>query len=140
MIAEHCAQLEEAAAELPDPVARLRFYVTEAVQLGRRRRARAASGRDSSLPSTGGSTSSFPTRCRRPPSPSPISSLANSSSARGRGLLPETIRRRDAWFVTKLVMAVYHHYAFADSDRGTATTAEDLWQFCRRALGARPGA
>ena len=59
--------------------------------------------------------------------------------ARVEGLLPETDPQRDAWFVTQLVMAVYHHAAFADSDGGNATTSEDLWQFCRRALGAGAG-
>jgi len=32
MIAENCAQYEEAARRLPDPVARLRFYITAALR------------------------------------------------------------------------------------------------------------
>ena len=57
--------------------------------------------------------------------------------ARAEGLLPETNPPRDAWFVTKLVMAVFHHYAFAEAEAGASTAADDLWDFCRRALGGQ---
>ena len=64
--------------------------------------------------------------------------VAGNSKRRAReGFLPETDPARDAWFVTQLVMAVYHHYAFCGAG-GVTTTAEDLWQFCRRALGPGP--
>ena len=55
--------------------------------------------------------------------------------ARLQGLLPEMDPQRDAWFVTQLVLSVYHHYAFAERDARAATSADDLWRFCERALG-----
>jgi hypothetical protein len=36
------------------------------------------------------------------------------------------------------VLSVFHHYAFADRDDRAATSAEDLWRFCRQALGTGP--
>ena len=59
--------------------------------------------------------------------------------ARTEGLLPQTDPPRDAWFVTKLVMAVFHHSAFAEADAGASTAAEDLWGFCWRALASNSG-
>ena len=58
--------------------------------------------------------------------------------ATAEGLLASSDPQRDAWFVTKLVMAVFHHYAFADTEPDTRAIADDLWGFCATALGARP--
>ena len=41
----------------------------------------------------------------------------------------------DAWFVTELVMATYHHYAYATSRMPTDQLSEGLWRFCLAALG-----
>jgi AcrR family transcriptional regulator len=40
---------------------------------------------------------------------------------------------RAAWFVEQLVMAVFHHYAFAGPP--PADIGESLWETCRRTLG-----
>lgn len=136
MITEHCAQLEEAAQGLPDPVARLRFYVTSVVQL-----------LDGEEPPDGPRFTTaqhwrlyqlFPEEMSQATQHFADIILRQLELARTQGLLPETDPRRDAWFVTQLVLTVYHHYAFADRDRGEGTTAEDLWVFCRRALGDGP--
>ena len=52
-------------------------------------------------------------------------------------LLESSDPERDAWYVTKLVMAVFHHYAYADGLTDAHATAEELWEFCLRALGGR---
>ena len=44
---------------------------------------------------------------------------------------------RDAWLVNRLVMSVFHHYAFADDAEDAATIAEDVWPFCLAAVGGR---
>jgi hypothetical protein len=41
----------------------------------------------------------------------------------------------DAWLVTQLVMAVFHHYAFAPTDQSGEEIAEKVWTFCLGALG-----
>ena len=134
MIAEHCAELEEAARELPDPIARLRFYVTAVVQL--------LDGEES--PNGPRFTTAqhwrlyqlFPEEMSQTTQHFADMIARQLELARAQGLLPETDPPRDAWFVTQLVLTVYHHAAFADSERGPASTPEDLWRFCRRALGA----
>jgi TetR/AcrR family transcriptional regulator len=136
MIIEHCAELEEAARALPDPVARLRFYVTAVVQL-----------LDGEEPPNGPRFTTaqhwrlyqlFPTEMAKTTQHFADMITRQLELARSQGLLPETDPQSDAWFVTQLVLTVYHHYAFAERDLGAATTAEDLWRFCRRALGNGP--
>ena len=41
----------------------------------------------------------------------------------------------DAWYVTELVMATFHHYSYATSPVSVAELTESLWRFCFRALG-----
>jgi AcrR family transcriptional regulator len=136
LISERCAELEAAAQELPDPVARVRFYVTSvlgvldgAEDLTGPRFTTAQHWRLYQLfpAEISGSTQYFADMVAR-----------QLELARQQGLLPETDPARDAWFVTHLVLSVFHHYAFADRDLRAATSTEDLWRFCRRALDKRP--
>ena len=41
----------------------------------------------------------------------------------------------DAWYVTELVMAMYHHYSYATARESPIELAQGLWQFCLAALG-----
>ena len=41
------------------------------------------------------------------------------------------------YLVTELIMAVFHHHAFATSTRPTRETAELVWSFCLAALGGK---
>lgn len=43
-----------------------------------------------------------------------------------------------AWLITQLVMSVWHHYAFAPVSERQADVAERVWQFCL--TGLRPAA
>lgn len=132
LIAESCAQYEEAARDLPDPVARIHFYV----------RATVGSLGDADV----GVSAQFITaqhwRLYRL-FPEEMSHATQHFTdlverqlvrAAADGLLASKDPQREAWFVTQLVMAVFHHYAFAgpppDPD-----TVEELWQFCLAALG-----
>ena len=54
--------------------------------------------------------------------------------ARDAGRLSPRDPERDAWLINKLVMSVFHHYAFAD-DPASGTVAEDVWEFCLAAVG-----
>ncbi|MDT3439112.1 MULTISPECIES: TetR/AcrR family transcriptional regulator [unclassified Pseudofrankia] len=65
--------------------------------------------------------------------------------AQAAGLLHPTDPDRDAALITKLVMTVYHHYAFAPPGEATTAVTEHLWSFCLTGLGgpapaARPAA
>jgi AcrR family transcriptional regulator len=52
------------------------------------------------------------------------------------GLLRSDDPSNDAWLITKIVMAVYHHRAFAPLDPPAADAKERVWAFCLAALGA----
>jgi len=133
MIAESCVAYEEAAAGLPDPVARLRYYVTATI-----------TGLDAAAPGIGPRFVTaehwrlhelFPDEMTHATQHFTDLVARQLELATAEGLLASDDPQRDAWFVTKLVMAVFHHYAFADSPPDARAVGDDLWDFCHRALG-----
>jgi AcrR family transcriptional regulator len=136
MIAEYCTQVEEAARDLPDPVDRLRLYVTGAV------RAVLASGEDAVAPRFVTAEhwrlyQLFPEEMSQATQPFTDLVARELEAAAADGLLTPANPSRDAWFVTNLVMSVFHHSAFADATPDTAAVGDELWSFCYRALGGR---
>jgi hypothetical protein len=61
--------------------------------------------------------------------------FADELTAAGR--LRSADPARDAWFAMRLVMSVFHHYAFVATDEHAPTVAEDLWAFCLTGFGGR---
>jgi AcrR family transcriptional regulator len=59
-------------------------------------------------------------------------------AANDRDLLRSDDPANDAWLLTKIVMAVYHHRAFAPLDPRARDAKERTWAFCLAALGAAP--
>jgi TetR/AcrR family transcriptional regulator len=134
MITEYCTQAEEAARDLPDPVDRLRLYVTGALQ------AVTASGEDGVGPRFVTAEhwrlyQLFPEEMSQATQPFTDLVARELEAAAADGLLTPTDPLRDAWFVTNLVMSVFHHYAFADATLDTGAVGDELWLFCYRALG-----
>jgi AcrR family transcriptional regulator len=136
MIAESCAEYERAAADLPDPVSRLHYYVTITV-----------AGLDATAAGIGPRFVTaehwrlhelFPDEMTHATQHFTDLVARQLELATADGLLASTDSQRDAWFVTKLVMAVFHHYAFADQPPDARVVSDDLWDFCRRALGGAP--
>jgi AcrR family transcriptional regulator len=135
LIAESCVEYEQAAAGLPDPVARLRYYVTITVAgldapdagIGRRF-VTAEHWRLHEL---------FPDEMTHATQHFTDLVARQLELADEEGLLASAEPQRDAWFVTKLVMAVFHHYAFADPPLDACEVGDELWDFCLRALGGR---
>ena len=139
MIAEQALLYEEAARGLPDPVARLHFYVTEAVR---------------SVGSDGGAGIQprfvtaehwrlhqlFPDEMSHATQAFTDLVLRQLQAAADEGLLAPADPERDAWFVTKLVMGVYHHYTFAAGAPDADDIGEQLWAFCLGALGGTSAA
>ena len=137
-VAEQAAWAEETARSLPDPVSRLRFYVT------------------TFLRSLGNSDGAVGARYITSQSlrlhqvhPKEISKLGRSYvevlvrevlAAKDAGLLSPTDPLRDAWLVANTVRFVYHHYAFVPLDRPAEEIAEHTWTFLLRALGGDPDA
>ncbi len=138
LISESCVVYEETARDLPDPVARLHYYVTVTVK------------------SLGGGAlevgprfttaehwrlyQHFPDEMTHATQHFADLVLRQLVLANEEGLLDSRDTEKDAWFITKLVMAVFHHYSYADPGPDAGAIGEDLWGFCLRALGGTPGA
>jgi TetR/AcrR family transcriptional regulator len=133
-IAGFCTLAEEAARALPDPVARLRFYVTGALQ--------SLGDPSDSAVSPRFITAEhwrlhelYPTEMSRATQPFTDLVSQQVELAVAQGMLTSADPQQDAWFVTKLVIAVFHHYAFADATPDVDAIAERMWRFCLAALG-----
>jgi TetR/AcrR family transcriptional regulator len=139
LVTESCAANRQQAEQLDGPVDRLRFYVTQTL---------------SSLDGDGGDGSGprfittehwrlhqiYPDELGQAVRPFTDLILEELLAAIAAGQLKSSNPPYDAWLITELVMAVYHHYAFAASDEPSAVRAERLWGFCFRALGGRAAA
>ncbi len=136
LIAESCVEYEQAAADLPDPIARLHFYVEVTV---------GAVGETSSGIAPRFVTAEhwrlhqlFPEEMAHATQHFADLVPRQLQLASDEGLLESNDPQRDAWYVTKLVMAVFHHYAYVEGPIDRPVIAEELWQFCLRALGGPP--
>jgi AcrR family transcriptional regulator len=134
LILDTCTDLRQQGRKLPDPVARLRFYVTSAV---------------SAIDATGAGAAGprfvttehwrlqrlYPNELAQATRPFTELLLREIQAAAQDGLLSPVEPEYDAWLVDQLVMAVFHHYAYAPVDEPTDKIAERIWRFCYRALG-----
>lgn len=136
LITGHCESLAARAATLDDPVERLHFHVTEtlAVLAGDR----GAPGARFMTAQHWRLHQAYPEELAEATRPFAALVQGELEAARDAGLLTPNDPERDAWIINKLVMAVFHHYAFAGDDVAAATVADDVWQFCLGAVGGRP--
>ncbi len=135
-IAEGAARFDAAARHLPNPLDRLRSYVSavlEAVRHGDRVGPRFITAEHWRLHQLFPDEMAYVTR--------PVTDLLlrDIREAEAQGLLHPGDAERGAWLMTKLLMATFHHYAFATEDEGAGTIAEDVWAFCLNGLGGVPG-
>ncbi len=132
-IAENCAEFAERARQLPDPLSRLRFYITAAVSsldedaIGAR--SRFITAEHYRLHQI------FPDALIEANRRFTDLLIPEITEAAGAGQLAPVDVEADAWYVTELVMATFHHYAFATKEVPAAKLAESLWRFCLAALG-----
>jgi hypothetical protein len=135
LIAAHCRSLEDQAEALADPVERLRFYVfgtLSALGIAGTTGARFMTSQHWRLHQEWPDELAAATK--------PFADLVQHELEAGRetGQLHPRDPERDAWIINKLVMSVFHHYAFVDDDPRAASVAEDVWQFCLAAVGGAP--
>jgi TetR/AcrR family transcriptional regulator len=132
MIAEATAQYAVLGRDLPDPVSRLRFYVISAVSaidadpvdsLG----ARFVTSEHWRLQRL------FPAEIALATQPFADLLAGEIKAGVEAGLLRSTDPDQDAWLMSRLVMAVFHHYAYAA--RAEEAIGETVWRFCFAALG-----
>ncbi|MBY8862329.1 TetR/AcrR family transcriptional regulator [Nocardia sp. CA2R105] len=134
VIARRAAEAEAVARELPDPVARLRVYIGDTLM----------SLRDDDGPGPRAVTAEhwrlhqlFPDEMAKANQPFADLIERELREAATTGVLRPNDPATDAWLATKLVMSVFHHYAFAPAPRGIDETAERTWSFCLAAFGGR---
>lgn len=133
-----CEYWARTAAELPDPLARLRYFLTSTLD-----RLDGASD--------GAATARFivSTRWRLHRSHArelaeaekPFVDLLRSevAAAAEAGQLKPLDLDWDPWFLAELARSVFHFYAFAPREDGELEAAKDrLWAFCLAALGGTP--
>ncbi|MEU4650193.1 TetR/AcrR family transcriptional regulator [Nocardia fluminea] len=133
IIAERAAEIANLSRGLPDPVARLRFYVLGALRSVRGddvgtgpRFITAEHWRLYQL---------FPAEMARANQPFADLIADELRHAEQDGLLRPRDPATDAWLAMKLVMSVFHHYAFAPEPADVDDIATHLWSFCLAAFG-----
>ncbi len=134
MVEESCIEFKERARDLPDPVSRLRSYITSVV-----------TSLDPKGDNTGGPRfittehwrlfPLYPQEVTRATQPFSDLLLGEIEAATDAGQLKTHDAVNDAWLINQLVMAVYHHYAFAVTDEPTQVIANRLWTFLLAGLG-----
>jgi AcrR family transcriptional regulator len=136
LIAEGARVMARAAEGLSDPIERLHFFITRPIELletnpAANRVITAERWRLHEL---------FPTEVEQ--TTQHFSDLLEPEieAAARQGRLRPTDPSRDAWMITKLVMAVNHHYAFVDPGDGVDVVSDHLWRFCVASLGGQPEA
>jgi AcrR family transcriptional regulator len=134
LIAGHCASLEKRTANLDDPIERLHVYIAETLQT--------LVGRDRTTAGARFMTSQhwrlhqeLPDELAQATKPFADLVQRELEVARDAGVLTPRSPERDAWIINKLVMAVFHHYAFVDDSPDATAIADDVWQFCLAAVG-----
>jgi TetR/AcrR family transcriptional regulator len=132
VVATGTADHAKAASDLPDPIARLRYYITSALD--------SLEGEDDAAAAARFVVSVhwrlqrlFPNEVADAMRPFADLLLTEINAAVDAGLLRPANPERAAWFINELVRSVYHHYANASEK--PPTVRDDLWQFCLSALG-----
>ena len=131
IIDDNCKQYKKRARKLTDPVDRLHLYVTATV---------------SGLEGIGKGPSFitaehwrlqtiYPDEVSAATRPFTDLLLEEIRAANATGELNTQDPRYSAWFITQLVMAVFHHYDCAGLDEPSSKIADRLWKFCLAALG-----
>jgi AcrR family transcriptional regulator len=134
--ATQAAEYERAARDLPDPLSRLRYYVTAVL---------------TSLDHTGPATSGpqfitaehwrlhqlLPEEMTLATQPIVDLFARELRAAAELGLIELPDAGQGAELMVTLVRAVYHQYAFARKDEPTEAIAERVWQFCLRGIAAQ---
>lgn len=132
MIAGHCESLAAKAADLDDPVERLHLYITET--LGTMGGEPAAAGARFMTSQHWRLHQEQPDALAEATKPFADLVQRELEAAREVGRLAPRDPERDAWLINRLVMAVFHHYAFATDDVDVDAVTEDVWRFCLAAV------
>jgi TetR/AcrR family transcriptional regulator len=130
-MSDACTRWAAAAQELPDPVARLRFYVTTVSEVLDAEQG--DGGTAKFIVSTHWRLHRiFPEELAEAEKPFVDLLLTEINAGVAAGLLAPANPEWAAWFIAELVRSVYHFHAYAPlADDAT----DHLWEFCLNALG-----
>lgn len=133
LVEAHCNRLAEQAERFDDPIERLRFIVMGTLDaLGTQgvAGARFITSQHFRL------HQEFPDELAIATKPFADVVQRQLEAGRDAGVLHPRDPEVDAWIINKLVMSVFHHYAFAEI---TVDIADEVWAFLLAAVGgARP--
>lgn len=134
MIADGCEQFRQAGQKLPDPVARLHFYITTTIRNLRPESDEDAKAKAKFIVSAHWQLQrTLPLKMAEAVQPFADLLLTEIRAGADAGLLNPADPEAAAWLLNELVRSVYHHYTYAPEP--PPTLQEDLWDFCLRALG-----
>ena len=131
MVAGYCDSLAERGAQLDDPVQRLHLYVTDALGV---LSGSAAAGAQFMTSQHWRLHQSHPDELAEATRPFADLVQAELEAGLEAGLLSPRSPEDDAWLINKLVMSVFHHYAYSNAEPDEAV-AEKVWGFCLAAVG-----
>jgi AcrR family transcriptional regulator len=134
LVLDTCTDLKQRARELPDPVQRLRFYVTTVVR-GVGAHSQGDTGPRFITTEHWRLHRLHPEELAQATGPFTDLLLPEIQAATQAGQLAPPDPQYDAWLVNQLVIAVFHHYEYARADESPDEIADRLWRFCYGALG-----
>jgi AcrR family transcriptional regulator len=128
-----CTRWAEAARDLPDPVARLRFYITTVIEVLDAEEGEGGTAKF--IVSTHWRLHRiFPEELAEAEKPFVDLLLAEINAGVKAKLLAPANPEWAAWFIAELVRSVYHFHAYAPLE---ADATDQLWEFCLKALGGK---
>ncbi len=136
MVTDACADLARRGADIADPVARLRLFVTGIVDFARPGGFATPVGRFIATEHWR-LQQLHPTELAQAIRPVPLLLLGALREATAEGAVTPAHLEYDAWLASQLITAVFHHYAFATSELPVEDVAERLWAFCFSAWGGQ---
>jgi AcrR family transcriptional regulator len=134
LISETCADLERAARDLSDPVARLKFYI-QSIASGIRA---SGDGRPRFITSEHWRLHQlYPEQLAEATSGFARLLLPEVQAAAAAGALQPSNPAYDSWLIQQLIIAVFHFYEYAAHEESADVIGERLWDFCFAALGGQ---
>jgi AcrR family transcriptional regulator len=133
MIADACVAFEQAAANVDNPLERLRIYIATA--LAGLSTPPGAVGPGFITAEHWRLQQEFPAEIAAATKPFADLVRRELERAEAAGMASPADSERDGWLITRLVMAEFHHYSFRTESVDADRIAEDVWQFCLRAVG-----
>jgi len=134
---EACDRWATATAGMSDPMDRLRYFITAPLEQFQGIH-REAGGMRFIVSTHWHLHRIFPNELAEAEKPFVDLVLAAINAATDDGPLRPHNPEADAWFIVELLRSIYHYYAYAaKADDDLNVTKENLWQFCRTALGVR---